>query len=113
MNEVVSRQLLVLGAGLNPQGELTTQSHDRVSAAYQFYDENGADSVVFSGGYRLLRPENSPGSSEALRMADLAVKEGLPADIIKLEQRSFNTLTNITCSAPLLNEQETGIVTHG
>ena len=70
----------------------------------QLYKDGYAPRVLFSGG--LGRNTKSRWStSEALRYRDIAVKLGVPEDVILIESRSTNTGENILFSREILKAE--------
>ncbi len=114
MNPPGPDQLVILGGGLTPTGYPSGMTFERVERAVQQYDSFGSTLVVCSGGVSWMRKDANNKITEAEVMAELAHQKGIPEDIIATEGASNNTLTNIVCSAALLDpEQSVGYVTHG
>lgn len=106
-------QFLVLGGGIDENGNLGYLSVERAQRAAQFIGQVGADRVVFSGGTSWLETHETTPRSEAEMMAEIAVDLGVPESVVTCEDKSTNTLTNIALSRNLLDEQQpVGIVTH-
>lgn len=82
---------------------LALGSHDlRVAdRAADIYNQGFAPIIVFSGGFgRLTEDFVKP---EAELFADIAIKAGVPEDMILIENKSTNTGQNIELSNALLN----------
>ncbi len=104
--------MLVLGAGLNIDGSGSPQTIERAMVAAKHFDRYGASLVVFSGGYPSLAPENAKDLSEARIMGDIAVTNGVPASLVRLEEHSTTQLSNVTNSAPLLGPEAVELIVH-
>ncbi len=106
-------QFLVLGGGINENGDLGYLSIERAQRVAQYVGQVGANRVVFSGGTSWLETHDSTPRSEAEMMAEMAIDLGLPESIVECEDTSTNTLANIALSHDLLDdEQPVGIITH-
>lgn len=101
-------RLVVLGAGLRPDGTPTETLQYRLDAALAYLEDNPGTSCIVSGG-------QGPGESrtEADAMAEYLVAHGLDADRVTKEERSTTTAENIRYSADLLAPDATvAIVTN-
>ncbi len=105
-------QLLVLGAGLEPDGSGSPQTIERAMVTAEHYDLHGASLIVFSGGYPSLAPENAKESSEARIMGDIAVANGVPERLVRLEEHSTTQLSNVINSAPILGPEDVILIVH-
>lgn len=93
------RHIVVLGAGLMPDGTLTPLLARRVERGVAMWRRNPGSVLVMSGGQG--PDEVVP---EAVAMRDHALSLGVPAECVMLEQRSRNTQQNLQFSARLLPE---------
>ena len=92
--------LLILGGFyISPQDELTPanaiivvsggDTKGRTLEAVKLYQQGWAPLMIFSGA--ALDPE-SPSNARAMR--DIAIAEGVPSDVIAIEEESLNTRQN-------------------
>lgn len=100
--------ILVLGAGLFPDGKVTPLLAQRLDKAAKFYWKqlvrNGkAAKIITSGGQGIDEP-----IPEALAMRNYLVNEkGIPANLILMEDQSANTQENFQFSKQLMNQEKT------
>lgn len=100
--------LVVLGAGLRPDGAPSEALAYRLDAALEYLEDNPQTRCVVSGG-------QGPGEvrAEADAMADYLTGRGLDEGRLTLEDRSEDTAENVHNSVVLLASGETvGIVTN-
>jgi uncharacterized SAM-binding protein YcdF (DUF218 family) len=84
-----------LGGGHSEDGlDLNERSRERVARAVALFREQGARTLICSGAYAVAR-EAPPPETEAVLMARAAVKAGVPASRIMLEEHSLDTIGNI------------------
>jgi hypothetical protein len=94
------KQLIVLGAGLTPAGELNASSTQRAQGAVHYDEVFDPHTIVFSGLYSPLHRAGSiPPTSEAEQMANEAADRGVSTDKIRIENRSRSTIGNFACIA--------------
>lgn len=100
--------IVVLGAGLHPDGQPTEAMRRRAEHGAALYAAGYAPAVVCSGGYTLEIPV-----SEASVCADLLAAEGVPREAIWLEEQSRSTEENAIYTAQLMQAQgwRTALVT--
>ena len=100
--------LVVLGAGLRPDGAPTETLQYRLDAALAYLDENPGTTCIVSGGQGFGEVR-----AEADAMADYLVAHGLDESRVTKEARSTTTVENIRNSAALLAPDATvAIVTN-
>jgi len=85
--------ILVFGAGINQDGELTLDSRVRVDLAVARWKAHVAPMIVFCGKWSFSRSD-VPIKTEADGMADYAVSLGVDRANTLTEQRSTDTLGN-------------------
>ncbi len=89
--------IVVLGAGMDPDGTLHRSSRLRVERGVALWQAGLAPRMHFSGG------EGRPGGPSAGEgMARLAVSMGVPEDAVSWEGLSQSTLQNALFSQPML-----------
>lgn len=89
--------LVVLGAGLRPDGTPTETLQYRLDAALAYLEDNPGTSCIVSGGQGL-----GESRTEADAMAEYLVAHGLDADRVTKEERSTSTVENVRNSSELL-----------
>ena len=100
--------LVVLGAGLTPEGTPSEALAFRLDAALDYLGENPATVCVVSGGQGL-----GESRAEADAMHDYLVEHGLPEARVIREDRSTATAENVRNSAELIEDGSTvGVVTN-
>jgi uncharacterized SAM-binding protein YcdF (DUF218 family) len=101
--------IVVLGAGMDPDGTLHRSSVLRVGRGVALYEAGLAPRMHFTGG------EGTPGGPSAGEgMANLAIQMGVPAEATSWEGRSQSTLQNALFSQPMLaHAQRIRLVTEG
>lgn len=88
--------ILVLGAGLEPDGAPSAAMRARAEHAVWLYEQGYADLIAVTGG----PPPGLP--SEARVTRDLIAAAGVPDDVIVIEEVSASTLENVTYIKPVL-----------
>lgn len=100
--------LVVLGAGLRPDGTPSEALEYRLDAALAYLEENPGTACVVSGGQGL-----GEACTEADAMANYLVAHGLGEGRVTKEERSTSTAENVRNSAVLLAPDATvAIVTN-
>ena len=100
--------LVVLGAGLRPDGTPTETLRYRLDAALGYLEENPDTTCIVSGGQGF-----GESCTEADAMAEYLVGHGLSADRVTKEEASATTVENIRNSSELLDADATvAIVTN-
>lgn len=100
--------LVVLGAGLRPDGTPSEALAFRLDAALGYLEDNPDTTCVVSGGQGL-----GESRTEADAMYDYLLEHGLDAARVTREDRSTSTAENVRNSAELLeSDASVGIVTN-
>ena len=100
--------LVVLGAGLTPEGTPSEALAFRLDAALDYLGENPDTVCVVSGGQGL-----GESRTEADAMHDYLIEHGLPEARIVCEDRSTTTAENVRNSVELIEDGSTvGVVTN-
>lgn len=81
--------IVVLGAGMDPDGRLHRSSNDRVDRGVALYKSGAAPRMHFTGG---MGQPLGPGAGT--QMAARAMSQGVPQSAISHEDRSQSTLQN-------------------
>ncbi|HZQ00371.1 MAG TPA: YdcF family protein [Reyranella sp.] len=107
--------IVVLGGAIpTPRAEMIsfhlTEAGDRIVYAAKLYHDQIAPRVVVSGGAVFAAPS---GGTEAKAMADMLVLLGVPREAILVEDRSRNTLDNISFVHRLVHDERVALVTSG
>lgn len=101
--------IVVLGAGMDPDGTLHPASILRVEKGVALYFMGAAPRMHFTGGHGRI---NGPAAGE--RMANLALTLGVPQAALSHEDESLSTLQNALFSMPMLQgEKRIILVTEG
>lgn len=87
--------VIVLGCPTNPDGSLHPMQRWRVDIAVRTMNPH-VDTVVFTG------TTAKTGVSEASAMATYAESQGIPRELIVLEEEALSTWQNLEYSAPLV-----------
>ena len=100
--------IVVLGAGLRPDGTPSEALRYRLDAALAYLEENPETDCIVSGGQGFGEVR-----TEADAMADYLTEHGLEEGRITREERSSTTAENVRFSSELLEPgAEVGIVTN-
>lgn len=91
--------LVVLGAGIWPDGRPTLALANRLDAAVDYYREKGPLKIIVSGG----KGQNEP-YPEGRAMAEYLIEKGIPLPDILVEDRSTSTMENFKFTRQLLGE---------
>jgi uncharacterized SAM-binding protein YcdF (DUF218 family) len=87
--------IVVLGARLLPDGELTAALDERVRAGVALWHRGLAPRLIATGG-------GPPGREEAVAMAARARRLGVADDAVSIEQSALNTADNARFVAAML-----------
>ena len=91
--------VIVLGAGVT-NGKVSKVLQNRLDACVDYYHKNENIHIVVAGG--LTRQKDT---TEAAAMAEYLISNGIPKDIIILEDRSQSTLENYRFTKQILENQ--------
>ncbi len=91
--------VLVLGAGIFPDGRITLTQKNRLDKAYEYIEKHEQVICVVSGG----KGKNEP-ISEAEAMRDYLLSRGVDETRIIIEPKSTSTKENLVFSAKLMQE---------
>lgn len=94
-----TQAIVVLGCQVKPWGP-SILLQDRLDKALEYWKEHPETVIVVSGAQGPDEP-----STEARAMADYLMEKGVPEDKILLEEKSHNTIQNLTYSKQLLEER--------
>jgi len=92
--------IIVLGAQVKPDGELSLQLKWRLDAAVKAWKEHPCWIAVCGA-----RGSNEP-VEEAYAMRDYLIGQEIPAEMILTDAESYNTRQNIDHAAKLLNDKD-------
>lgn len=93
-----TRAIIVLGAQVKPDGELSVQLQWRLDKALEMYRQS-PQKIVVCGAQGANEPV-----PEAHAMRDYLTANGVPADQVLTEDSSFNTRQNLANAKALLGE---------
>ncbi|GAB4569241.1 MAG: hypothetical protein Kow0077_01440 [Anaerolineae bacterium] len=93
--------IIVLGAGIEPDGSPSPATRRRALHAAALYRQGVAPHVICAGGYAGLSQ-----STEAAACAQVLLAGGVPQDAIRLEAQSRSTEENAIHSAAIMREAE-------
>jgi uncharacterized SAM-binding protein YcdF (DUF218 family) len=93
-----ARAALVLGAAVWPGGEPSPTLRRRTLHAAGLWQRGEVAWIVACGGLGV----NPPTEAEVMR--DLLLEAGVPAEALRLEDRSHNTHENIALAGPILRD---------
>lgn len=91
--------IMVFGAGMGADGTLHPSTILRVEKGVTLYQQGAAPRLHMSGG---MARDGGPSAGDQMR--DLAVRLGVPGDVITSETRSLSTLQNALFSLPDLSQ---------
>lgn len=89
--------ILVLGAGLDPDGRPTPILLSRVAEGVREYERGVASHLIMTG-------MDTNGASQAAIMAQVAEAQGVPASAILQESRAKDTIQNACFSERIMND---------
>lgn len=92
--------IMVFGAGMDADGTLHPSTILRVGKGVTLYQQGAAPRLHMSGG---MARDGGPAAGDQMR--DLAVRLGVPGDVITSETRSLSTLQNALLSLPDLPQE--------
>lgn len=99
--------IIILGAGIRPDGTPTPLLANRINRAVQFYQKQkkhrNPPTLICSGG-----KGDDESQSEAKSMADYAITLGVPAHDLRLEEHSTNTEENMLFSKKIMEQESQG-----
>lgn len=92
--------IIVLGARVMPDGELSTTLDFRIGTAYDVYAQGYSQNLIVCGAQGGDEPV-----TEAQAMKEYLLERGVPEENIFLEDQSLNTMQNLT-NAKMIMERE-------
>lgn len=99
--------ILVLGAGVKPDGSPSDMLYDRVATGLTLY-QNGVSSILLMSG-----DDSGPDYNEVGCMLSLALAEGVPETDVWLDHEGFSTSESVTRAKTEFGVQKVVIVTQG
>lgn len=99
--------ILVLGAGVKPDGSPSDMLYDRVSTGLTLY-QNGVSPILLMSG-----DDSGPDYNEVGCMLSLALAEGVPETDVWLDHEGFSTSESVTRAKTEFGVQKVVIVTQG
>lgn len=93
--------IVLLGGGVTPDGQLSTSSLERTTAAAIFFRKGLAPKIIISTGVTLKR---APHLSESKAMGETLTALGIPEEVILLEEQSRRTAENAREVSRLMKE---------
>jgi len=99
--------VIVLGARVMPDGELSTTLEFRIQTAYEVFRQGYADYFIVCGAQGRDEP-----MTEAQAMKNFLVERDVPSENIFMEDQSFNTVQNLAHAREIMEEQgfETALI---
>ena len=91
--------IVVLGARVMPDGQLSTTLEHRMEAAYEAYEKGLSNAFILCGG----QGDDEP-MSEAVAMANYLYAKGVDKDRVFLEDKSVNTFENLTNARTIMEQ---------
>ena len=101
--------ILVLGAGLRPDGTPSPYLQRRLDAAAELYRAGAADRVVLSGDGQ-PRPDGTP-YDEPASMRDWILGRGVPEEALTLDREGLDTTASCRRTAELTGARTAVVVT--
>lgn len=86
--------ILVLGRGIDQEGNIPDSAKDTVNKAVDLYKKGVSERIIFSGKWS-YKYQGEYSTTEAEAMAEYARELGLPEDAILIENESDDTVTNV------------------
>lgn len=87
--------IVILGGGINKEGELSQLIKPRLKKAVEIFRKKKDNKILVCGKYSFLYPkEFLPPRTEAEAMKEYLLKLGLPKENIYLESKSKDTISN-------------------
>jgi len=99
--------IIVLGAYVFPSGTVSTMLNDRLTEAYELYDEGKADKIVVSGDH------GRKDYDEVNAMKKFLMDKGIPAEDVFMDHAGFNTYESIYRARDIFQTKKVIIVTQG
>jgi vancomycin permeability regulator SanA len=90
--------MVVLGAAVRSDGEPSLALKSRLDHAIELYDAGFAPKIIMSGGI------DAGGRNEPRAMRAYAVRKGVPADAILLDDKGKDTDNTVAHTIPLIEE---------
>lgn len=91
---------VVLGNRINDDGSMSALMLKRLKMAIKINDSFAPDKIILSGGFA----NSKVNMSEAQMMYDYLVSQGMPSDILAMEDKSLTTKQNAELSVPMAAE---------
>lgn len=97
--------ILILGAGLNPDGTPSPMLKERLDTGIELYKEGIAEKIIVSGDH--LYPDHD----EVNSMKNYMTKEGIPSDVIYMDHAGLSTYDSIYRAKELFGAGKIVVVT--
>ena len=91
--------IIVLGARVMPDGELSTTLEHRIQTAYETYAQGYAEKLIVCGARGWDEP-----MTEAAAMKEYLLSNGVPEESIFTEDQSTNTMQNLINAKTIMEE---------
>lgn len=86
--------IVVLGGGINLQGQIPAHVYQRLDKALELYKKYPSSKIILTGKYSFLYRKEKPPTTEAARMSEYLLQQGIPKSDLLLEDKSKNTFAN-------------------
>ena len=86
----------------------SNQINERARTVIEKYREGRFEKIVLCGGTKGISNTNNR-ESEASRIKKIIIEEGIPKDIIYMDEDSSNTFENINNAINIINELDSGV----
>ncbi len=86
--------IVVLGGGIDLQGNLPPHVHLRLDKAIELFQEHPDSRIVLSGRYSFLYGKDKPPFTEAKKMSEYIFDKGIAKEKILLEELSKDSIGN-------------------
>lgn len=91
--------VIVLGARVMPTGYLSTTLSNRIASGYAAYESGLAKKIIVCGAQGADEPKTEAGA-----MAEFLAERGVAAEDILIEDRSTDTVENLTNAKAIMDE---------
>lgn len=86
--------IVILGGGIDLQGNLPAHVYQRLDRAIELYQKKPQTKIVVSGKYSFLYDADKPPTTEAEKMAQYVLSKNIDKKDVLLEKNSQDTISN-------------------
>lgn len=104
-NKMTADAIVVLGAGVRPDGSLSPMLEERLNTGIELYNQGVADCILMSGDH------GTKGYDEVNAMKAYAIEKGIPSERIFMDHAGFSTYETMYRAKEIFKVEKVVVVT--